>query len=147
MKAVDLNLFRPIEPPPGGVERFRQRLANVDAPTPMFSRRIFLAGLASALIAVIAVAAFRLPGSRGLQSGGDVLSPAIVATTQELQADGSAPQNLERADLRNAPGLSRLLGQSPGAAETRIAIDDTQVAFAEIPSTSSKIRIYQISSN
>jgi hypothetical protein len=51
------------------------------------------------------------------------------------------------ADLRAAPAFARLLGQPVRPAETSIAIGDEQVAVAEIPSTNSKIRIYQIGNN
>jgi hypothetical protein len=130
MNTDDVRLFRSLDPPPGGVERFGQRLANVDAATqPMSARRTLVAGLATVLIAVVAIAIYRTP------AGGD------------LPGAGEAPATAEPADLRGAPAFARLLGQPPSPTETRIAIDDAQVIVAEIPSTNSKIRIYQISNN
>src|SRR5690606_39396555 len=67
MKSDNVNLFRTLEPPPGGVERFRRRLEAADAATRQPSAsRIVSAGLAAALVAVVVIALDQAPSSSDL---------------------------------------------------------------------------------
>jgi hypothetical protein len=181
MSTDDRNLFRTLAPPPGGVERFRRRLGDVDAETrPMPGRRFLAAGLAAVLIAVITVnwppgggdlpsgsqTAPPMSGSAGSTAttvGGSEGTPAVSARREaaafpeattvpgakisEATMPAEATETRELTDLRRAPAFARLLGQPLRPAKTRIAIDDMQVAVVELPSTNSKVRIYQVSNN
>ena len=181
MSTDDRNLSRTLAPPPGGVERFRRRLVDVDAETrPMPGRRLVAAGLAAALIAVITVnwpsgggdlpsgsqTAPTMAGSAGSKAttvGGSEGTPAVSAlreaaafpeamtlpgaTTPEATMPAEATETRELTDIHRAPAFARLLGQPLHPAKTRIAIDDMQVAVAELPSTNSKVRIYQVRNN
>lgn len=164
MSTDDRNLFQTLAPPPGGVERFRRRLGNVDAETrPMPGRRFLVAGLAAALIAAI-ITVHRPLGSGDLPEGSHPAPPVAgsaerAPTVDESQDPPAVPVTIpevmppestgKRAlvDLRRAPAFARLLGQSLRPAETRVEIDDMQVAVAELPSTNTRIRIYQVSNN
>jgi hypothetical protein len=164
MSTDDRNLFRTLAPPPGGVERFRRRLGDVDAETrPMFGRHFLAPGLLAALIAVIVT--FNLPPSGDELPKGSRPAPPVAGsagrapTVDESQDAPAVPVKIpeltppessgtrELVDLRRAPAFARLLGQSLRPAETRVAIDEMQVAVAELPSTNPKIRIYQVSNN
>jgi hypothetical protein len=163
MSTDDRNLFQTLAPPPGGVGRFRRRLGDVDAePRPMPGRRFLAAGLAAALIAVI-ITVNRPPGgdlpreshALPLVTGNAERAPtfdelqdrsAVPVTTPEVRPPESTGTR-ERADLRRAPAFARLLGQSLRPAETRVSIDDMQIAVAELPSTNARIRIYQVTNN
>lgn len=158
MKPDEVSLFRTLEPPPGGVERFSRRLEDEDAtPRRLPGRRMLAAGLAAALIAVVVIAVNQAPRGGDLQNEGDAAPPIAendAPAATDLSADraraadrGGATDVAAVAEIRDAPAFARLLGQPVRPAETSIAIGDEQVAVAEIPSTNSKIRIYQIGNN
>lgn len=170
MNTDDRNLFQTLEPPPGGVERFQLRLRNADAGArPMPDRRVIAAGLAASLVAVVVVTVNWSPGSvdppGGSNAGskaptlvGSQEAPAVNAPREVTAVPGTTtnPEGTipaeptgtrEPGDLRGAPAFARLLGQPIRSTETRILIDDMQVAVAELPSTNRKVRIYQVSNN
>jgi hypothetical protein len=170
MNTDDHNLFQTLEPPSGGLERFRQRLKDVDAQARSVpGRRALAAGLAAALVAVVVVTVNWSPGSADPPGGSNAGSttPTIVGSQETptvnppreatlvpgttTNPDATIPSEptvtRELADLREAPAFARLLGQPIRSNGTRVAINDMQVAVAELPSTNTKIRIYQVSNN
>ena len=102
-------------------------------------------------------------GSTATTAGGSEATPAVSAprkaaalpealavpgaTIPQATMPAAVTETRELPDLRRAPAFARLLGQPLHPATTRIAIDDMQVAVAELPSTNSKVRIYQVSNN
>ena len=155
MKSDNVNLFRTLEPPPGGVERFRRRLEAADAATRQPSAsRIVSAGLAAALVAVVVIALDQAPSSRDLHREVDAGAQAVDtdrrtegADRSDDAADGGGAEVAIAGEFRSSPAFARLLGQPLRSAETLISVDDRQVSVAELPSTNSKIRIYQIRDN
>jgi hypothetical protein len=169
MNTDDRILFQMLEPPRGGVARFRRRLGDVDAEArPMPGRRVLATCLAAALIAVIVISSHWSPGGGELSSGSSSEPPMTASdgwtatTVGESQEAPAVPEAtaISRAtmpsestktpaleEVREAPAFARLLGQPLRPTETRIAIDDMQVAVVELPSTNSKVRIYQVSNN
>jgi len=169
MNIDDRILFQTLEPPRGGVERFRRRLGDVDAEArPMPGRRVLATCLATALIAVVVISSHWLPGGGDLSNGSRSAPPMTASdggaattvggsqeatTVREATTISKAPMPSEStetpalADVRGAPAFARLLGQPLRPTETRIAIDDMQVAVVELPSMNSKVRIYQVSNN
>jgi hypothetical protein len=170
MNTDDRNLFQSLEPPSGGVERFRQRLKDVDAEArPMPGRRVLAAGLAAALVTVVVVTVNWSPGSADPPGGSDAGSTAPIVVGSQETPEMNPPRQAtsvpgtttnpdvtipteptgtrELTDLHGAPAFARLLGQPIRSTETSVAIDDMQVAVAELPSTNAKIRIYQVSNN
>jgi hypothetical protein len=122
------ELFRALEPPAGGRERFRQRLARHAAHTNAYSRRWVFAGSTITAIAVSAVLLF------------GILEPAVTP-------DAPDPPDALVASVIQAPEFDRLLGRSSAPTDLRVAIDDKPVPVSELASTNAKIRIYEIRSN
>src|SRR5690606_16819229 len=149
MKTDETHLFRTLEPPPGGVERFRRRLAEADtAAQRRPTQRLVAAGLTAALVAVVVIAVDQVPSGRGLPTEDDLGPPVVEnggsASLPDDVDGGETPDLAIAAEFRASPAFARLLGQPLQTAETRIEVNDRQIAVAEIPSTNSKVRIYQI---
>jgi hypothetical protein len=117
-------LFKELDPPPGGAERFARRLDEIAAERPL-SRTRLLAMVAS-VAAVALVTALLL-----LQPASDA-PPASVA---------NAPPPV---DVYNAPELDRLLGRAAAPAELLVTVNMETVAITEIETTNKRVRIYQI---
>jgi hypothetical protein len=113
------GLFRELEPPRGGAERFRRRIEE--------SRDSLRASLGWALTGGIAVAA--------------LVIAAFVALRPHDQPE---PQ---LTDVYAAPEFDRLLGRPLEPVATSVSIDDQPVAVSEVPTTRPGIRIYEIRSN
>lgn len=114
---TDINeLFRQLEPPPGGAERFRQQLEQRNMGVGRSMRYPLVAGLAAS--AVLAIAVFGL-----LQQRDD---PELMAGVYQ------------------APEFDRLLGRSPQPAGMSVAIDETPVAVSEVATSNPRIRVYWI---
>ena len=116
-------LFKELEPPPGGAERFAQRLEEIAAERP--SSRTRLLAMAAGVAAVALVTAILL-----LQPASDV-PPESVA-------------NEPAVDVYNAPELDRLLGRAAAPAELMVTVNMETVAVTEIETTNKRVRIYQI---
>lgn len=140
----------------------------------MPGRRVLAAGLVAALIAVVVVTVNRSPrgdlpdashaapqvareaGATHVDESQDTPVVTVpretvaVSATPTIAEETTPPESSgprELTDLRESPAFARLLGQPPRPTETRITIDDMQVAVDELPSTNGKVRIYQVSNN
>jgi hypothetical protein len=117
-------LFKELEPPAAGVERFAQRLDEIAAERPSSRARVHATAAAVAAVAVVAaVLLLRQP---------DDAAPAGVA---------DAPPAV---DIYNAPELDRLLGRPAQPSELMVVVNMETANVTEIETTNEKIRIYQI---
>ena len=116
-------LFTELEPPPGGAERFAQRLDEIAAERPSSRARV---------LAVAATAA----------------AVALVTTILLLPTTDVPPVRVSDApppvDVYNAPELDRLLGRAATPAELVVTVNRETAAVTEIETTNEKVRIYQI---
>jgi hypothetical protein len=117
-------LFKELDPPPRGAERFARRLDEIAAERP--SSRMRLLAMAASVAAVALVTTVLL-----LQPASDV-PPASIA---------NAPPPV---DVYNAPELDRLLGRAAAPAELMVTVNMATVATTEIETTNERVRIYQI---
>lgn len=117
MNLDERDLFTELEPPPGGVERFRRRLEENGEPAPVRQRAFAIAGLVASVIAL----------------------SLIVAVTRH----GEAPEP-RVARLHEAPEFDRLLGRPMDRAAFSVSINGESPSVTEIPSTHAKIRIYEV---
>jgi hypothetical protein len=117
-------LFRELEPPPGGAERFAQRLDDVTAerPSPR-SRAVALAAAVAAVAIVTAVLLLRPP----------VDEPEVAAV--------DAPPTVE---VYGAPEFDRLLGRPPQLTQLTVIVNTEAARITELETTSAKVRIYQL---
>jgi len=117
-------LFKQLEPPPGGAERFARRLDEISAARPSPRARVLAIAAASAGVALVtAVLLLRQPSD----------APAV------LVAD--TPPAVEVYD---APEFDRLLGRSAPPAELMVMVNMEAAAVTEIETTNQNVRIYQI---
>jgi hypothetical protein len=113
------GLFKQLEPPPGGAERFRARIEGVaerDRGRPAW--RVAFAVAAGVVVIVGAL---------------------VVLSDAERNSVDSA-ENLVAA----APEFDRLLGRPVELADPAVTLNDQSVTLAAIPSENPKIRMYQI---
>ena len=118
------ELFKQLEPPRGGAERFAQRLDEIAAERP--SRRARVLAMAAAVAAIALVTAVLL------------LRPTSDDTP--VRVADAAPA----VDIYNAPELDRLLGRTSQPAELMVMVNMETANVTEIETTNEKIRIYQI---
>jgi len=118
-------LFKELEPPPGGAERFARRLDEVAAERPSSRARVL--ALAATIAGVAVVTAILL-----LRQPDDASRIKIAAT---------APPAV---DVYNAPELDRLLGRSAVPAELMVTVNMQAANVTELETTNQKVRIYQI---
>jgi hypothetical protein len=118
------ELFKELEPPPGGVETFAQRLDEIAAERP--SPRMRVLATAAAVAAAALVTAVLL-----LRPTGDDAWPRVA----------DAPPAV---DIYNAPELDRLLGRPPRPTELMVMVNMETANVTELESTNEKVRIYQI---
>jgi hypothetical protein len=118
------DLFKQLEPPPGGAERFAQRLDEIAAERPSPRARVLAIAVAAATVAVVtAILLLRQPND----------------TPPLLIADEPPP-----VDIYNAPELDRLLGRTSPPAELMVMVNTEAANITEIETTNEKVRIYQI---
>ena len=117
-------LFKELEPPPGGAERFAQRLDEIAATRPSFRARVLAMAAAVAAIALVATALLLQP---------DDGPPPLVAD--------AAPPSIE---VYGAPEFDRLLGRAAPPAQLVVMVNMEEAAVTEIETTNQKVRIYQI---
>jgi hypothetical protein len=108
-------LFELLDPPPGGVERMRARLAGPEVPAAGFRLAAF--GVA-ALVVLAALLVYRPPGS----SSSGLVDNAIAAS----------------------PELDRLLGRESEAVPLTVKRDDGPAQIEELPSSDPQVRIYRV---
>jgi hypothetical protein len=117
-------MFKPLEPPPGGAERFARRLDDTASPAsaPRW-RNAALAGAACAAAALV-VAAVLLRGPS---------DPALPGA-------GAEPT----VEVYGAPEFDRLLGRSSQATELMVTVNAEPISVTEIATQNEKVRIYRI---
>lgn len=117
------DLFRELEPPRGGAERFAARLdAEIHVARGLTRRRAF--GAVAACIAV-----------------------ALVATLVVLRRpnDPQVASSAEAAvDVYNAPELDRLLGRPLRTSELTVMVGDETLPVTRLDTANQKVRIYRI---
>jgi len=116
-------LFKELEPPLGGAERFARKLDEVAATRPSPRRALLAAAAAVAAAAVVTVLLLRQPSPE---------APELVA------------EEPPSVDVYNAPELDRLLGRSSQPTELVVTVNAETVAVTELASANQKVRIYQI---
>ncbi|HEY3518632.1 MAG TPA: hypothetical protein VGL98_16405 [Gammaproteobacteria bacterium] len=118
------ELFKELEPPRGGAERFAQRLDEIAAERPSHRARILALVAAAAGVALVtAVLLLRQPDDAG-----------------QVQIANTPPP----VDVYNAPELDRLLGRTAAPAELMVTVNMQAANVTEIETTNQKVRIYQI---
>ena len=108
-------LFELLEPPPGGVERMRARLAEPARPRVRFGVPAF--GVAAVVVLVALIV--RLPSAPE--------HAAVVDNT-----------------ILAAPELDRLLGRQSAPVPLSVDRDDQRVQIEELPSSDPQVRIYRV---
>jgi hypothetical protein len=115
---AELNgLFKQLDPPPGGAERFREQL---DAAATENESSGWLPAAAVAAILVVIVGALVAPS--------------------DWRERGAPAENRVAA----APEFDRLLGRPVAPAEPAVTLNDETVTLAAVQSENPKIRIYRI---
>jgi hypothetical protein len=119
----DWGLFKELAPPPGGAERFRKRLDELErAPRPPRWNVFATVAAAGAAVVLVAVLVLRDPGESG----------------------PSLPDSQLTAALYDAPEFDRLLGREPPPVELAVTVNSEAASVVEIETTNEKVRIYQI---
>ncbi len=117
-------LFKQLEPPPGGAERFARRLDEIAATRPSARARVLAMAAAIAGVALVtAVLLLRQPSES---------PPVLVADTPPA------------VEVYDAPEFDRLLGRSAAPAELMVMVNMEAAAVTEIETTNQKVRISEI---
>ena len=111
--------FTQIDPPPGGAERFAQRLDEGAPRSPQWHRFALAAAVGAAAVLAVAIVMFRDP-------------PELATNTQAS------------VDVYNAPEFDRLLGRQPQAAELTATVNDQMVTVTEVATQNANVRIYSL---
>jgi hypothetical protein len=117
-------LFKELEPPPGGAERFAQRLDEVEAERPSLRTRAVALAAAAAAVAILTTVL--------------LLRPADDAA--ELAVADAPPA----VDVYGAPEFDRLLGRPAQPTELTVFVNTEAARVTELTTTSAKVRIYQL---
>ena len=118
------ELFKELEPPPGGAEAFAQRLEEIAAERPSPRARVLAMAAAAAAVALVTAILLLRPSSDA--------PPVLVADEPPA------------VDIYNAPELDRLLGRPSQPAELMVMVNMETANVTEIETTNEKVRIYQI---
>ena len=118
------DLFRQLEPPPGGAERFSRRLDEVSAVAPVARWHPFaLAGAAAAaIVAGVTVVLLREPSAPDVPVADSPPAPAIY----------------------DSPAFDRLLGRPLQTEQLTAVVDQQAAEVTELESQNAKVRIYQL---
>lgn len=116
------NLFKQLEPPPGGAERFARRLDEAAAGAPRWRPFALAGAAAAALVVAVAVVLLREPS-------GTVAPVADSPSTPEIY---------------NSPAFDRLLGRPFQAEELTATRNEQTASVTELESHNEKVRIYQL---
>lgn len=134
MKTDETRLFEDLAPPPGGPERFRQRLEDAAgrAGMPAFRRAPAALAVSAAVVAIAVVAVLRYEGEGGTPADPD--SGAGMADNGDPRA----------GEVYQAEAFDRLLGRPMQPEQFSVAINDEPVSVTELPSANRRVRIYRI---
>jgi hypothetical protein len=117
-------LFKPLDPPPGGAERFARRLeaaAGASATNPRWP--LAVAGAACAAVAVVvAMLVLRAPT--------DDVPPVAASDPVPVVYD--------------SPAFDRLLGRPLRTEQLTVIVNKQTAAVTEVESRNAKVRIYQL---
>ena len=118
------DLFRQLEPPPGGAERFALRLDEAAIPRAGARWRPFAwAGAAAAVIvAAVMVVLPREPSAPDVQVADSTPAPVIY----------------------DSPAFDRLLGRPLPTEQLTAVVDQQAAQVTELESQNAKVRIYQL---
>lgn len=117
-------LFKELEPPPGGAERFARRLDKLAAERPSLRARAIAVAAAAAVVAIATAVLLQRPAD----------------DPPELTAADSPPA----VEIYGAPEFDRLLGRPAQPAELTVMVNTEAARVTELETMSTKIRIYQI---
>jgi hypothetical protein len=118
------GLFKELEPPPGGTDRFARRLDEIAAERPSPRARVLAVAAAGAAVALVTAILLLRPS--------DEAPPVLIADQPPA------------VDIYNAPELDRLLGRPSQPAELMVLVNMEAANVTEIETTNQKVRIYQI---
>jgi hypothetical protein len=118
------DLFRPLDPPPGGAERFARRLDELAATSPAPSRR----GPALAAAACVVL----------------MLVAAVVWLREPDEARPLNAVSQPTIDVYGAPEFDRLLGRTRAPAELTVVVGAEPAAVTQLETGNEKVRIYRI---
>jgi hypothetical protein len=120
------RLFKQLEPPPGGADRFAQRLEAETARAPVAGARLrtfaFAAAAAAAVLLVVVLVLQRAPGDA---------TPTIAA---------DPPLEIE---IYESPAFDRLLGRPLKPEQLTAIVNRQTAAVTELESQNPNVRIYQ----
>ena len=116
------ELFRQLEPPPGGVERMRARAM----PSGMHVSRFQWRAVACAMVALVAIILVVGRGPRGVSTDG-VISAGNTS-----------------AGIAVAPQFDRLLGRTPAPVDLTVTQNDQAVALTRVEGSNPKVRMYAL---
>lgn len=165
------RLFEQLDPPPGGIERFRARLAehessskgalgrlrsSISARSTQVARNagfLRLAGAAAVLALVVAVV-MRLPlGSTppeqaALDAETGPSSAGATAQESPLDTDPAAPDGAASRSgaIIDAPELDWLLGRSSSLAEVSVTVGGEEAEVVQVESSDPRIRVFIVAS-
>jgi hypothetical protein len=116
------GLFAELDPPPGGAERFAQRLDGTSqtADAPRRRRFAFAAAACAVAALVVAVVLLREPSVS--------VSPPVAA----------APE------IFDAPEFDRLLGRQARPTEFTVTVDERTASVVEVETMNEKVRLYRV---
>jgi hypothetical protein len=117
-------LFKELEPPPGGAERFARRLDEIAAERPSLRTRAVALAAAAASVAIVTTVLL-------LRPAGDEPEPAVADASPAVEVYG-------------APEFDRLLGRPPRPTELTVLVNTEAARVTELTTTSAKVRIYEI---
>ena len=118
------DLFRQLDPPPGGAERFARRLDELAAPSPAPSRR----GPALAAAACVVL----------------MLVAAVVWLREPDEARPLNTVSQPTIDVYGAPEFDRLLGRTRAPADLTVVVGAEPAAVTQLETGNEKVRIYRI---
>jgi hypothetical protein len=116
------GLFTELTPPPGGAERFAERLEREAARPAVSLQRVVTFAAAASLVGAL------------------VLAIVVLRQPNEPQLAASVPA----VDIYAAPELDRLLGRPAQPTELVVTVNAEVATVTELATTNEKVRIYRV---